>query len=272
MYPAYSISSELKSNYSIDLSISKAQARTILVIQNRKNTPLLKALSKAYVLEVKDTIEVGLEHALASIPQLIIFDLDQLHDMFFIRHLKNNLLTQHIPIIVVSSLLSKEIHIECLKEGVDAVYEYPADECILLAQVYALLKSRESLKNIFQYQDQLISKIEVEDADSMFVNRARQVVVDNLSNSAFNIVVFVSLMGVSRTQLYIKIKGITNLSTSEFVREIRLKEAAKLLKKGIYNVSEVAFKVGFNDPKYLSRKFKEMFQISPSAFQKGRVH
>jgi len=273
MQQAVSMLADIQADHLSRGTLSRKQAKSILLIQKGNPLSIRSLQGKHYSCNTIYGLKNGLSQAVASIPNLIIIACKAIgkDDMESVKQLKMNVLTQHIPIIILVSKLTNMEQIACLKVGVDVVCSYPIDERVLEAQVTALLRSRDHLKTIFQQDTHLIDKIDVEDLDQLFMNRARQVVIDNISNSSFSIGEFVRLMQVSRTLLYVKIKALTGQSTSEFVREIRLKEAAKLLKEGVCNVSQVAFKVGFCDPKYLSKKFKEKFGISPSIFQKGTL-
>jgi len=256
-----------------EVSISKKQRKSVLFIQKQGYLSLSEFSSDIYSIDLVFNNKGGVSQALASIPDLIVMNCKQLDtdDINDVKYLKSNVLTHHIPIVILSSLVNKQVQLQCLKIGVDAILSHPVDPCVLEAQIKSLLQSRDQLKAIYQQDSHLIDKINVETSDQLFLNRVRGIVLDNISNTSFNIEELVRVMKVSRTFLYVKVKSLTNQATSEFVRDIRLKEAAKLLKKGIYNVSEVAFQVGFSDPKYLSRRFKEKFGISPSVFHKGHV-
>ncbi|MBS2210746.1 helix-turn-helix transcriptional regulator [Carboxylicivirga mesophila] len=202
----------------------------------------------------------------------IVIASDKLHlkDISTIKQLKSDVRTAHIPIIGLLKQFSDLKHISWLNAGVDQVFQWSIDVRVLLASAHALIKERKRLKHLYQKSATIESGNGNGSLDQLFISRARNVVLDNYSDTAFNIEQFVSLMNVSRTMLYVKIKQLTGKTTSEFVRDIRLEEAARLLKDGMLNVSEVAYKVGFKDPKYLSKKFKIRFGTTPSDFRRGR--
>jgi len=272
MYPDYS-STKCDINQRFGVSNYKEPPKNVLLIQKQGSEGVFRFLNNSYSVDIAYCRKSGLEQALVSVPDLIIMDLNTIEkeDLSSVKFLKNNELTHHIPIVAILSAFGKDIQINCFKNGVDAVLPCAIDECVLDAQIKALLRSRDQLKAIFQRDNHLIEKMATGSSDEIFLNKAKSIVLDNISNGSFSINDFVRLMRVSRTLLYVKLKKITNQATSEFVRDIRLIEAAKLLKEGNYNVSEVAFMVGFCDPKYLSRKFKDKFGVSPSVFRKGNV-
>ncbi len=187
-----------------------------------------------------------------------------------IKHLKATSATSHIPIIALVHQLTDREHIQWLDVGVDRVFAASVDARVLKASANALLNERERLRQIYQSKPMTVLGLGTDSSfNQVFVKRARSVVLSHYGNPAFNIEQLVKHMKVSRTMLYVKIKQMTGKTTSEFVRDIRLEEAARLLKEGVLNVSEVAFKVGFKDPKYLSKKFKVRYGITPSDFRRG---
>jgi AraC-like DNA-binding protein len=159
--------------------------------------------------------------------------------------------------------------IEGIRAGMDLVFPGSVDRKVLQVSLTGLMSERARLKEIYQLSDVPKSNGGEVTFDQFFLQRARKIVLNNYTNSDFNIEQFVKNMNVSRTMLYVKIKQLTGYTTSEFVRGIRMEEAARLLKEGMLNVSEVAFKVGFKDPKYLSKKFKLCYGITPSDFRRG---
>ncbi|MCT4591329.1 MAG: helix-turn-helix transcriptional regulator [Carboxylicivirga sp.] len=199
---------------------------------------------------------------------ILAFDKITVEDIEEIKLLRAQKQVIHLPMLIYASSLSKQFHLMLIQAGVDAIFADAIDGKIVNARLNALIHQRQLLKSFFTNGGNRVEE-EANSYDKMFLKRAHQVVLDNYTDATFNIEQFVVLMRVSRTMLYVKIKELTNKTTSEFVRDIRLEEAARLLKEGWLNVSEVAFKVGFRDPKYLSKKFKNKFGISPRDYRRG---
>jgi len=213
----------------------------------------------------------GFNRLLDLAPDLILYVCQSLTaaDFNSLKTIKRNRTSSHIPIALIVAHVSKTEQINCFNIGINAIMLSTTDGGIINAQLKALINEREKLRNYYRPSTDYKQPDDNKSYDELFIARAQKVVFDNYTNSDFNIEQFVKHMKVSRTMLYVKIKSLTNKTTSEFVRDIRLEEAARILKQGELNVSEVAFKVGFRDPKYLSKKFKQKFQICPSDFRRG---
>ncbi|MCG8579686.1 MAG: helix-turn-helix domain-containing protein [Bacteroidales bacterium] len=254
-------------------SLSISPQLHIVAINKTGNGQLPFELESEFSLVNAYTNRLGIDNTLAVLPKLVLLTSYRVtdKDIQLVESLRSNPLTTHIPVVFITSEISNHQQIECLHAGVDAVFQMTIDKYVLIAHLKALINSREHLRTVYKQNPALANDMHSDSLDRLFIKRARHIVLENYTNSSFNIDEFVKLMNVSRTMLYVKIKSLTDKTTSEFVRDIRLEEAARLLKEGMLNVSEVAFKVGFKDPKYLSKKFKQKFGITPASFRKGEV-
>ncbi|WP_439185000.1 hybrid sensor histidine kinase/response regulator transcription factor [Carboxylicivirga taeanensis] len=245
----------------------------VLVVedQNDLRAHLSEILKQHYrVDEAANGVE-GLEKASSSMPDIIISDvmMPEMDGFTFCSKLRKNVITSHIPIVMLTALDNMESKREGLETGADAYVVKPFDKQLLVSQIQNLLNNRQLLKSRFKEQWDFVEEIATTSTDQQFVNRAIQTVEENMSDAAFNVSELVKKMNVSRTLLHMKLRELTGQSTSEFIRTIRLKQAARLLKQGELNVSEVTYQVGFNDPKYFSKSFKSLFGVTPTLFQKG---
>ena len=156
--------------------------------------------------------QLGFENALAILPKLVLFTTFRIsaEDINDVRKLRSNPLTAHIPIVFIASEMSNQQQIECLQAGVDALFQMTIDKRVLLAQLKALINSREHLRVVFKQNQSLVNDMHSDSYDRLFLKRARQVVIENYTNCSFNIDEFVKLMNVSRTMLYVKIKNLTD--------------------------------------------------------------
>ncbi len=249
------------------------ESQRILVVCNHGESSVDTGLEAFFEIRIAGVEELNNKQLKYPFPVLIVFILNQLRDaeIKLIKQLKANHTTALLPIVGVLNQLTNTKHIKCINAGMDLVFSDEVERTVLQASVKALVSERTRLKRIYQEKQATEIKAGEYSFDEVFMQRARNVILDNYTNPTFNITQFVRYMNVSRTNLYIKIKELTNQTTSEFVRSIRLEEAARLLKEGELNVSEVAFKVGFKDPKYLSKKFKLRYGITPSDFRKGNM-
>ncbi|GGF30893.1 hybrid sensor histidine kinase/response regulator transcription factor [Echinicola rosea] len=181
--------------------------------------------------------------------------------------IKNNIDTSHIPFILLTAKSTVENRIEGLEVGADAYLPKPFNLQELRLMIKNTLESRNSLKQHFLKFGSVDNYDHpVNNKDHEFLTKLIEIVHQHLEDPAFNIAEFSRVAGVSRTLLHMKLKKLVNLSATEFVKAIRLKKSTNLLIAG-NNVSEVAYKVGFNDPNYFSRAFKEKYGIPPSEYK-----
>ncbi|WP_430811308.1 MULTISPECIES: hybrid sensor histidine kinase/response regulator transcription factor [unclassified Carboxylicivirga] len=245
----------------------------VLVVEDQHDlrAHLCKILQQHYRVDEAGNGVEGLEKASSSLPDIIITDvmMPEMDGFTFCDKLRKNVITSHIPIIMLTALDNMDSKREGLETGADAYVVKPFDKQLLVTQIQNLLANRQLLKSRFKEQWDFVEEIATTSTDQQFVNRAIQTVEENMSDAGFNVSELVKKMNVSRTLLHMKLRELTGQSTSEFIRTIRLKQAAKLLKQGELNVSEVTYQVGFNDPKYFSKSFKGLFGVTPTVFQKG---
>jgi signal transduction histidine kinase/DNA-binding response OmpR family regulator len=215
-----------------------------------------------------DGIE-GLHLASQKKPVLIISDvmMPKMNGTEMCRRLKSDILTSHIPIIMLSAFNSQEQKYEGMESGADVYVEKPFDPDYLKLQVKNLIQSREAIRLAFSKKITAEpGTVQISSTDELFIQKAIQIIEKNMDNNEFNVESFVAEIGIGRTVLYQKIKALTDLSVNEFIQNIRLKRAAQLLKDSDLSISEIAYSVGFNDPKYFSTCFKKNFSLSPTEF------
>jgi len=202
-------------------------------------------------------------------PDIIISDvmMPKMNGTQLCMNLKKNIETCHIPIILLTGLSSKENVIHGLESGADDYITKPYDYELLLSKVEGLLRNRSMLKKKFLITDSNIEEIDFSNKlDENFMNELTQYVEENMSDEKFSVQDMCEAMGMSRTSFYHKIKGLIDVSPNEFIRTIRLKKGRLMLLTGNYNVSEVAYNVGFSDAKYFGTLFKKYYGKSPSVF------
>jgi DNA-binding response OmpR family regulator len=244
---------------------------TLLIVEDNADLKehlfdLFKADYKVFV--GSDGVE-GLKLARDKSPVIIISDvyMPKMTGTEMTRQLKSDILTSHIPIILLSAFNSQEQKNEGLETGADVYVEKPFDPDNLKLQVKSLLQSREAIRLAFSKKIMAEPGIErFVSTDELFIQKALVVVEKNMDDSEFNVESFVREMGLGRTVLYQKIKALTDLSVNDFIQNIRLKRAAQLLRDTDLSISEVAYKVGFNEPKYFSTCFKKHFNQTPSGY------
>ncbi len=219
--------------------------------------------------------EEGWRIALEIIPDIIISDvLMPISDGYELcKRIKNDERTSHIPVILLTALHSREHEIKGLTTGADDFITKPFDLTVLQAKVENLLSIRESLKQKFTGIVILEPKnVVISSPDERFLQKAIEVVENNISDSDLDIETFSVKVGVSRMQLYRKLHALTDMTVKEFIRHIRLKRATQLLIQQKMNVSEIAYDVGFKDLSHFRKCFKREFGMSASEFVAKSKH
>jgi DNA-binding response OmpR family regulator len=220
------------------------------------------------VLEGENGLD-GWNIALKTIPDIIICDvmMPDIDGFELCRKIRKDERTSHIPIILVTALGSREHEIEGLSYGADDYITKPFDLVILQTKVENILSVRQSLKQKYTSGMLLQPKnVLLHSPDERFLQKAIEVVENNISDPDLDIERFASEIGVSRMQLYRKLDALTEMTVKEFVRNIRLKRAAQLLVQKKLNVSEVAYAVGFKDLSHFRKCFKLEFGMSASDY------
>lgn len=190
----------------------------------------------------------------------------------FLKTIKSNVKTSDIPVILLTSKSDVEDRVEGLRRGADAYLAKPFNIEELSAQVDNLLGSVRRLRGKFsgaQTQEEAVEKVKVEGNDDALMKRVMKVVNENYTDPDFNVEALSQKVGLSRAQLHRKMKDITGLTTSEFLRNIRMEQAARLLKEGKINVTQVAYSVGYNNQTHFSTVFKAHFGMSPTEYGKN---
>lgn len=211
----------------------------------------------------------GVRKAVETIPDIIISDImmPQKDGIYLVNTLKNDERTSHIPVILLTAKSGSHNEISGLKTGADAYMVKPFQQEKLRVIVENMLKNRHLVQQHFKETDWFGSlQGEISSKDDLFLERLRNVLADNLTEVSFNVVRFSEAMCMSRMQLHRKLKALTGQSATEFIRDQRLRLAIRLLKKSGAGISEIAYRVGFNQPAYFTTCFKEVYKVSPSEY------
>ena len=201
-------------------------------------------------------------------PDIIISDIlmPRMDGLTLCNAIKDSIETCHIPVILLTSRSNNESKIEGLYKGADAYVAKPFSLKELDLHVRNILQSRESLRKHFLRLDGLHESVgKLGNRDQMFIRKLMDTVHRHLDDGTFDVDKFCREVNISRTLMHMKLKKITGLSTTEFIKNLRLNEAKKMLMEGQLTVSEIAYRVGFNDPAYFSKSFKKQFGKIPSS-------
>ena len=186
-------------------------------------------------------------------------------------HIKSNIDTSHIPVIMLTAKSDIKSRIESLDAGADAYVEKPFSMEHLLAQVTNILVNRNKIKQSFINSPlQNIGSIATTKADEIFLEKVTQVIHKNLTDVAFDVDHLAEALNMSRSSLQRKIKGVSELTPNDFIQLVRLKKANELLQEGSYRINEICFLVGFNSSSYFSKSFKKQFGMTPKDFVKKK--
>jgi signal transduction histidine kinase/DNA-binding NarL/FixJ family response regulator/streptogramin lyase len=221
-----------------------------------------------FVLEAENGLK-GLKLAEETIPDLIISDImmPEMDGIEFCAKVKSDERTSHIPVILLTAKADVENKIEGLETGADDYLTKPFDFTELKTRINNLILQRKKLRKRFGRSITLEPKeIAITSTDEIFLSRLMKFIEERIDDPDLNVQNLSDSMGMSRIQLYRKIKALTDMSVSEFVRSIRLKRSLALLDSKSGNISEVAYDVGFNNPAYFSECFKKQFGKLPSEY------
>lgn len=246
--------------------------RTILLIEDDNDVRefLLSELENCFDLKVASDGKAGIAMAKELDVDLIVSDvmMPGMNGFELTKRLKNSFETSHIPIILLTALSTDENVLEGTESGADAYITKPFSPQLLMARILQLLNQREILRQKFGKEPQEIrSAMLSNEQDSLFVKRLDSIVYSRLGEQDLSVDKVAGLLHLGRTIFYKKVRGTTGYTPNEYIRVIRLRKAAELLKEGEKNVSEVAYAVGFDNPYYFSKCFKEQFGMPPSQYR-----
>lgn len=269
-------SSELKSK-EINLIKERAEgsaAETILVVEDNLDMQhyIKNALKSNYTIHQAFDGVQGFEIAQNKVPDIIISDvmMPNKDGIEFCKDIKSNLITNHIPMILLTARESIEHKIEGLEVGADAYISKPFHMEHLETRVRNLLEKRDLLKQKFTGKSiQFGSKLKgIRKSEKEFLEMTEKVIDKNLTNSQFSVPDLEKGVRLSRMQLYRKLKSIRGLSANEFIREFRIKKAAQLMQTTDLNITEILYEVGFTNRSYFTKCFKEFFGLAPRDYLK----
>ena len=246
--------------------------RTILLIEDDNDVRdfLLSELGNCFeTLSAADGKE-GLAKAKENDVDLIVSDvmMPGMNGFEVTKRLKNSFETSHIPIILLTALGNDESVLEGTASGADAYMVKPFSPQLLIARIFQLLDQREKLKQKFGKDlESVRSSMCATDQDQLFVRRLDTIIYGRLADKELSVEKIAELLHLGRTMFYKKVRGTTGYTPNEYIRVIRLRKAAEMLRSGDKNVSEVAYAVGFDNPYYFSKCFKDQFGMPPSQYK-----
>lgn len=215
----------------------------------------------------------GLFVALKKIPDLIVSDvmMPEMDGFELCKKLKENELTSHIPVILLTAKADEESQLEGIRSGADDFILKPFKTNKLLARIEKLIELRSQLRIRYSNRTSFSPKdIAITSTDERFLKKIQEIVDNDLSDSNFTVDEFSKKLGMSRMQLHRKLTALTGLSTTAYIRDQRLRMAIQRLEKSDDTISEIAYAVGFSSPSYFIKTFKETYSMTPSEYQESR--
>ncbi|GAB4025927.1 two-component regulator propeller domain-containing protein [Spirosoma gilvum] len=262
------------------ITIIPGKSRPILLIVEDNEELLLylkESFAPKYHVLTASTGQQAITIAQKNIPDLILSDWlmpvqtgPELGGTELCQAIRANEKTSHIPFLLLTSRSASQSQILAFGAGIDDYMTKPFNLAILETKVASLIQNRQLLRA--KWGKKLLaapSDIQLPPMEEQFLQKAIGIIEQHIDDTHFDAEQLEQALNMSRMQFYRKLKGIVNMSGTEFIRQVRLKRALQLLESGHYNVSEVAWQVGFNDPAYFSRCFKKEFGKAPQAFLTG---
>ena len=246
---------------------------SVLIIDDNKDIReyIKSMLTDKYIVIEAENGSVGLRKAMKYVPSVILCDvlMPEMDGLECCKRIKSEIQTSHIPVMLLTACALDEQRIEGFECGADSYVSKPFNSQLLLTRIKNLISNRQRLKQVMG-DNYTLSKESINDMEKDFIDRFRSLIENNLGNSELSIEELGEQMGLSRVQLYRKIKALTNYSPVELLRITRLKKASTLLSTTDKTISEITYEVGFTSPSYFTKCYKEYFGESPSDFLKRK--
>lgn len=251
-----------------------SQKQTLLIVEDNQDMRnfLSNIFRQDFQIAVAHDGKEGLEMAEEIVPDIIISDLmmPNMDGLELTDKIKNNVSINHIPIILLTAKSAIESKLEAMRTGADDYLTKPFSPEYLKARVDNLLKQRATLQE--NYRSTLLSlqpkEVTTQSPNDIFLAKLMDFMERNMDNSDLIVEDMVNEMALGRTVFFNKLKSLTGLSPVEFIREVRIKRAAQLLKLGAYNITEITYMVGMNDSRYFSKCFKAVYGMTPTEYKK----
>jgi YesN/AraC family two-component response regulator len=254
-------------------SISATTRKTLLIVEDNTEFRqfLVEQLETEFNIIQASNGEEGEQAALKNAVNLIITDIMMpiVDGVELCKRIKNNIQTSHIPVILLTARASNEFIVSGYEAGADEYISKPFNFDILLLRIRKLIQQQEERKA--QFKESIEIKpciITITSLDEKLIQNALQSVEKNMNNTEYSVEELSNDVGLSSRSLFNKIQSITGDTPSNFIRSIRLKRAAQLLRDTDLNISEIADHVGFGNIKYFNRHFKEEFSTTPTQYRK----
>ena len=258
-------------------SAKGAKAEIVIVEDEEDIQEYLKAqLSSDFKIRTYPNGKVALNEILKNKPDLVISDImmPEMDGTTLCAKLKSNINTNDVPIILLTAKSREEDQLEGLQTGADAYILKPFNMDILHRNIINQLTVRRTLRNKFtgnESQNHQVEQIEMQTPDNSLMQRVMEVINENINDSDLSVDMIAQKVGISRVHLHRKMKELTNQTPHSFIRNIRLQQAAKLLKDGKQSITEVMYACGFSNSASFSTMFKNLYGCSPREYMQNAM-
>jgi len=252
---------------------NKPRFSILIVEDNEELRELLKTIFESiYVVLTACDGQQGLEMTIEHQPDIVLSDLmmPRLSGAEMCSKIKGDFLVSHIPVVLLTAQTAIEYNIEGLRLGADDYITKPFNVKALITRCNNLVNSRRMMQEKYSRQiDFSPLMLATNKIDSEFIEKAHQIIEKHIDNSDFDVKLFSEELGLSRTGLFTKLKGVTGQTPNEFIMNVRMKKAAEMLQyHPEQNISDITYMLGFNTPRYFSKCFKDQFSMTPMAYRK----
>lgn len=269
-----------------DEPIFQTDKETMLLVED--NTELRFFLKTIFmkdfnIIEAVNGKE-GLQKARDAGPDIIISDvmMPEMDGIEMMKKLRTDMITSHIPIVLLTAKSNIESKIEGMELGADDYITKPFSAAYLKARIFNLLEQRKKLQALYcativattqeqQSEENTIEAPRLSTYDQKFMAQLMELMEGNMDNGSLVVENLASSLGMSRSVFFKKLKSLIGLSPVEFIKEVRMKRAAELIEEGGYNMAQIAYMVGFNDPHYFSKCFKQVFSMTPTEYKETKL-
>ena len=253
----------------------QSKPQMFIVEDNEQIRAMLKEiLSPFYYIRSFATAESAISEIEATMPDIVITDvmMPGMDGKELCKRIKSNPATSHIPVVLLTAQNAIDQYIEGLRTGADDYITKPFNTQLLISRCNNLVNSRILLQEKFSHKPETtVQMLASNKIDKEILDKAISIIEANISNTDFNMNAFAREMGMARTNLFAKIKAISGQTPNDFIISIRLKKGAYLLRNNPeLNITEIAEKIGFSSPRYFSKCFKDIYNISPLTYRKGK--
>lgn len=254
-----------------NVSVGKTKEYTVLIVEDNADVAMMVAekLQAEYNTLTAANGEDALQKLAANHVDIVISDvmMPVMNGLQLTNAIKTNIETSHIPVILLTARQTMEDNIEGLKSGADAYIVKPFSTAHLLTQVHTLLENRRRERESFLHKPYLpSSKSSINKTDEEFLEKMTSLIVAHISQPEFNVEQLASALCMSRSSLHRKIKDVSNLTPVDFIRLVRLKKGAELIRTNRYRIAEVCEMVGISSPSYFTKLFHKQFGMTPKEF------